>query len=401
MTTQNKTKAVVQWKGEPIAITSADVKRLICPDATEQEVGIFLKVCQSLNLNPWANEIYLIKYGKTDKAAIVIAIDAYLKAAEFDPNFDGYESGIVLRDARGGLEFREGSFLLDEERVGLVGGWARVYRKDRSRPFYVAVNKKECIRWTRDGRLTEFWTEEKQPWMLRKVALKRALLEAFTSLFSGLASGVDYEAMPSEIREAMPKPKGETTEGQLPPAYQKGNGETDWPKWWARQKEKGYTEDDYHRRFEVASMKDWLAAGHSLEEAEEIMDRERAKAEFTLTPAPPPATSSPASITRPVPPPPAGKAQGGRFSPGEASTTTLLPKSGPGEAGEVAPPLPKPPRDPASIKNFGELWGACQTDFKPPIPRSEAIRLLGFSRQDDITEPYSQLYLRLWEMRGA
>ena len=340
MTIHEETKAVVQWQGEPITITWADVKSLICPDATDQEVGVFLKVCQSLNLNPFAREIYLIKYSKGDRASIVIAIDAYLKAAEFDPNFDGYEAGIVLKDPRGGLEFREGAFLLEEERAGLAGGWARVYRKDRSRPFYVAVNKKECIRLTQQGRVTEFWSEEKQPWMLRKVALKRALLEAFTSSFSGVASEVDYEAMPAEVQEALPKPKGETAEGQLPPAYQKGNGETDWPLWWARQKEKGYNEDGYHKRFNVASMKDWQAAGHTLEEAEEIMDKEAAK------------------------------------------------------------PKP-PPRDPATIKNFGELWGACQTDFKPPIPRSEAIRLLGFSRQEDITEPYANLYMRLWEMRGA
>ena len=367
--TQEETKAIVQWKGEPIVITFADVKSLVCPDATDQEVGVFLKVCQSLNLNPFAQEIYLIKYGKGDRASIVIAIDAYLKAAEFDPNFDGFESGIVLRDARGGLEFREGSFLLDEERVGLVGGWARVYRKDRSRPFYVAVNKKECIRLTRDGRLTEFWAEEKQPWMLRKVALKRALLEAFTSLFSGLASGVDYEAAPAEVLEALPKPKGETAEGQLPAAYQKGNGETDWPKWWARQKEKGYNEDDYHRRFGVASMKDWLEAGHSLEEAEEIMDRERAQAKSTLTPAPPA--------------PPAGKAQGGRFSPGEASIPTPLPKSGSGEAGEVAPPPPKPPRDPSTLKNLGDALTAVWADFK--VDRAEAARRCGLADHGALT----------------
>ena len=338
--TKNENKAVVQWKGEPISITRADVKALICPDATDAEVGVFLKVCGSLNLNPWANEIYLIKYGKGDRAAIVISLDAYLKAAEVNENFDGYEAGIVLRTPSGGLEFREGAFLLEEERAGLVGGWAKVYRADRSRPFYVAVNKKECIRLTREGRLTEFWSEEKQPWMLRKVALKRALLEAFTSLFSGLAPGVDYEAAPAEVQEALPKPKGETTEGQLPVPYQKSNGETDWPKFWARQKEKGYNEDDYHRRFGVASMKDWQAAGHTLEEAEEIMDRERSK------------------------------------------------------------PKP-PPRDPAGIKSFGDLWGACQTDFKPPITKTEAIKLLGFRSQEDITEPYAELYMRLWAMRGA
>lgn len=64
-----KTKAVVQWKGEPITITFQDVKSLICPLAADQEVAIFLKTCQSLQLNPFANECFLIKYDQRDKAA--------------------------------------------------------------------------------------------------------------------------------------------------------------------------------------------------------------------------------------------------------------------------------------------------------------------------------------------
>ena len=353
MTTKEETKAVVQWKGEPITITFADVKSLVCPLATDQEVAVFLKVCQVLQLNPFAGDCYLIKYAEREKAALIISLDAYLKAGEANLNFDGHESGIVLRDPRGGLEFREGAFLLEEERAGLVGGWSKVYRKDRSRPFYVAVNKKECIRLTRDGRPTEFWAEEKQPWMLRKVALKRALVEAFPSLFSGLASEVDYEATHAEVQEALPKPKGETAEGQLPVPYQKSNGEPDWPKFWARQKEKGYTEEDYHRMFGVASMKDWLAAGRTLEEAEELMAMSR----------------------------------GGRFRPGEAPTPTPPAKSGPGEA-KAAPPgaqarTPKPPRDMATLKTLGDALTAVWEDFG--VSRAEAARRCGLADHGALT----------------
>ena len=182
-----ETQAIVQFKGEPITITAGDVKDFICPTATHQEVVIFLKTCQSLQLNPFAGEIYLIKYDERDKAAQVIAIESYLKAAEQNPSYDGHEAGIILKNSDGKLEYREGAFLLDEERNQLEGGWAKVYRKDRSKPYYVAVHKKECIKHTKDGYLTKFWIEEKQPWMLRKVALSRALVEAFPSLFAGLA----------------------------------------------------------------------------------------------------------------------------------------------------------------------------------------------------------------------
>jgi hypothetical protein len=57
MATQTKAiatqeKAVVQWKGGTITISFHDVKKLICPLATDQETAIFLRTCQSLNQLP-------------------------------------------------------------------------------------------------------------------------------------------------------------------------------------------------------------------------------------------------------------------------------------------------------------------------------------------------------------
>lgn len=239
-----ETKAVVQWKGEPITITFQDVKGLICPLATDSEVAIFLKTCQSLQLNPFANECFLIKYDSRDKAAFVIAIDSYLKAAETNREYDGCEAGIILRDGSGRLESREGAFLLDEDRLRLAGGWAKVYRKDRGRPTYVAVNKTECIKLTREGKPTQFWSEPKQPWMLRKVALKRALVEAFPSLFAGTLATAEVV---SDI------------EGELPAAFE-DNGQPDWPKFWVRvQNELKLTEQEAHKLLGVESVKQMMA----------------------------------------------------------------------------------------------------------------------------------------------
>jgi len=262
-TTQRK--ALVKWKDERITVTFDDIKRLICPLASNQEANVFLKICQSLNLNPFANEIYLIKYSEKDKAAIVISIDSYLKSAESNENFDGHEAGIILRDSNGKLEFREGSLLLPDEAEKLVGGWARIFRKDREKPFYMAINKAECLRYTRDGELTKFWTKEKQPSMLRKTALKRALVEAFPSLFAGTMSSAEVAEEPEVEYHEVP-------EGQLPTAYER-NGEANWDKWWTRQKEKGLSEDDVRRFLGVASLKkDWIKLGRTLEEAEDIIN---------------------------------------------------------------------------------------------------------------------------------
>ena len=256
-TAANTDAAIIHWKGEPITITQQDIKDFICPLATEQEVMIFLKTCQSLQLNPFASECFLIKYDQRDRAAFVIAIDAYLKAAEANEQYDGCEAGVILRDSGGKLELREGSFILEDERGKLVGGWAKVYRKDRSRPTYVAVNKAEAIKLTRDGNPTQFWVAEKQPWMLRKTALKRALVEAFPSLFAGTLATA--EVAPDDAKCRIP-------EGELPQAFENG-GEPDWPRFWARAKEElGITQDKAHDLLGVESVKQLLEQGYMLEQ---------------------------------------------------------------------------------------------------------------------------------------
>jgi len=243
----HQTKAIVAWRGTEVIVTFQHVKQNICPTATDQEVVMFLKLCENLQLNPLVNEVYLVKYSERDKAAMVVAIGSYLKAAETNDNYDGHEAGIILKGPSGAPELREGAFLLEEERQLLVGGWARVWRKDRSRPTYVAVNKMECIKLTREGKPTQHWAPEKQPWMLRKVALKRALVESFPSLFAGTISSAevsgDFEVGP------------EVEEGTLPPALEKG-GKPDWKKFWSKVKsELDLTQEQARELLKVSSIK--------------------------------------------------------------------------------------------------------------------------------------------------
>lgn len=254
---QQPNTAIIQWKGEAITITFHDVKNLICPLATDQEAAVFLKTCQSLQLNPFANECFLIKYDAKDKAATVIAIDAYLKAAEVNDSYDGCEAGIILKGDSGKLNLREGAFLLDEERPKLVGGWAKVFRKDREHSTYVAVNKAECVKLTREGRPTQFWTEPKQPWMLRKTALKRALVEAFPSLFAGTLA----------TAEVAPDAEYRVVEGELPAAFE-SNGEPDWSKFWVKaSNELGLTSEQVHGLLDTESVKDLIERGWTMEQA--------------------------------------------------------------------------------------------------------------------------------------
>jgi len=240
-----------------VEITFDDVHNYLCPDASKQEIALFLKVCQSEGLNPFAREIYLIKYDKTKAASIVISSDAYLKAAENSEDFNGCEAGIILKDTAGKLEFREGSFLLPEEDIKLAGGWAKVFRKDREKPFYAAVNIAEYRKYTRAGETTRFWSEMPAT-MVRKVALAHALREAFPNRFAGTYTTAEIEV-----------PEG----GLLPPAFTK-EGQPDWSKFWARQGERGIDDVKAHTLLKVASLKkDLVGKGKTLEEVDAMITK--------------------------------------------------------------------------------------------------------------------------------
>jgi len=237
-------KAIVQVGSEDqkVTISFNDVKNYLCPKASDAEIGLFLKTCQAENLNPFKREAFLIKYGDDQPAAIIIATETFVKAAESCPEYDGAEAGIILKNSAGELKFREGAFLLNEEAKSLVGGWAKVYRKDRSKPSYAAVNINECIKYTKSGKPTRFW-EDMPATMVRKVALSRALREAFPNRFGGTLTTAEFEEIP---------------EGQLPPAFEK-NGKPDWKHFWARVKsELGLTVEEARMLLGVASIKEEL-----------------------------------------------------------------------------------------------------------------------------------------------
>jgi len=146
------------------------------------EFKMFTELCKVRKLNPFLKEAYLIKFGN-QPAQIVVGKDAILKRAVKHHQFDGREQGIIVLSKDGVIEERKGTFKLQEET--LVGGWAKVYRKDWKYPTYISVSLEEVAQKKGDGNLNSNWAS-KSATMVEKVALVRALRETFVEELGGM-----------------------------------------------------------------------------------------------------------------------------------------------------------------------------------------------------------------------
>lgn len=172
--------------GQQIELSPAIVKQYLVSgggNVTDQEVGLFLKICEAQKLNPFIRESYLVKYGNSP-ASIIVGKDAFTKRAEANPNYKGQKSGIIVVNLKKELEYREGTFYL-KDREELVGGWARVSFKDNKDDVFSSVSLDEYIGKKKDGTINSQWAT-KPATMIKKVALVQALRDAFPSALGQL-----------------------------------------------------------------------------------------------------------------------------------------------------------------------------------------------------------------------
>ena len=174
-------KVSYEVSGQTIELTPATVKQYLVNgggNVSDQEVGMFIKICEGQKLNPFLREAYLIKYG-TQPASIIVGKEAFTKRAENNPAYKGNKAGIIVINLKKEIEYREGTFYL-KDREDLVGGWARVFFKDGKEDLFNTVSLDEYIGRKKDGTINTQWAT-KPATMIKKVALVQALRDAFPS----------------------------------------------------------------------------------------------------------------------------------------------------------------------------------------------------------------------------
>lgn len=238
---ENVQTAVYEVGGQKVELSPEVVREYMVSGDKEKvtikEIIMFMNLCKFSGLNPWAKEAYCIKYG-SEPATMVVGKEAYLKRAEANESFDGFESGVIVYNpAEQAIEHRAGSVKLPEEEI--IGGWAKVYRSDRTHPYVAEVGFDEYAARKKDGSLNSMWSK-KPGTMVRKTALVQALREAFPSSFGGafteeegvyvpeIAADIytPEQAAPAIEQHAQPSPMNQTpvTEPEPVSADAEGQG---------------------------------------------------------------------------------------------------------------------------------------------------------------------------------
>ena len=135
------------------------IRDMFAKGANDNEFGVMIELARKYQLDPFARQIWLVKYGDSP-AQIFCGRDGYLAIAHRSGQFDGIRSGSRVED-------------------GELIGWCRVYRKDMSHPIEVEVYASEYS----TGK--NLWRDKPRT-MIQKVAEAHALRRAFS--ISGLYS---------------------------------------------------------------------------------------------------------------------------------------------------------------------------------------------------------------------
>ncbi|MFA5321982.1 MAG: phage recombination protein Bet [Smithella sp.] len=184
---------------------------------SERDCIRFIMLCRGKRANPFEGDCFLIGYDSANgpSFSMVCGIELFLKRASAESSYDGNESGVIVETIDDAIIERPGTIIMHGEE--LVGGWAKVYRKDRKQVEYKSVKFDTYdtgrSRWVKDP-----------GGQIAKVALSQALRSAYPTALGALytqeemqriteaGDGVIEERAPVSMPNELPEPEKEKSD---------------------------------------------------------------------------------------------------------------------------------------------------------------------------------------------
>lgn len=157
------------------------IKRTVCKGSTDDELSMFVQVCNRLKLDPFARQIYAVKRwdskDRRETMAIQISIDGQRIVAERSGEYEG-QLGPEWWD---GTQWRDVWVATEPPQAARVGVWRKGFRE----ALWGVARFDSYAQRKRDGTLLSMWAKMPEV-MIAKCAESLALRKAFPQDLSGL-----------------------------------------------------------------------------------------------------------------------------------------------------------------------------------------------------------------------